>query len=94
MIRNTGTKVLFILFVAVSAFAASAEQPVITADQVEDRLQEGGKVVIVDVRSLEEYRDGHVPGAINIPAERITIERARLPRDKASTVIFYCRGAG
>jgi len=92
--RNTGKEVLFFIFVAASAFAASAEQPIITAEQVEDRLQGGGNVVIVDVRSQEEYRDGHLPGAINIPADRIAAERSRLPRDRASTIIFYCRGLG
>ncbi len=94
MKRSTGGKVLFFLLLAASAFAASAEQPVVTAEQVEERLHGGGRSVIVDVRPLEEYREGHVPGAINIPAERIAAERSRLPRNKTATIIFYCRGVG
>jgi rhodanese-related sulfurtransferase len=37
----------------------------ITTDQTEELLEEG--VTFIDVRTEEEFRDGHVPGAINIP---------------------------
>jgi rhodanese-related sulfurtransferase len=52
------------------------------------------KVVLIDTRTPEEYQAGHIPGAINIPAERMRAEAARLPKDKSTPVIFYCRGSG
>lgn len=37
-----------------------------------DRMmkEEPGELVIIDVRAAEDYRDGHVPGAINLPKEK------------------------
>lgn len=50
-----------------------------------------GNFVIVDVRTPEEYAEGHIPGAICIPNETITGEAiAELP-DKDQTILVYCR---
>jgi Rhodanese-related sulfurtransferase len=34
-------------------------------------------VAVVDVRSLEEFVAGHVPGAVNVPLERVIAEPGR-----------------
>lgn len=39
--------------------------PTITTDEAEALLDDG--VPFIDVRTVEEFQDGHVPGAINIP---------------------------
>ncbi len=78
----------------VLSFVAEAQSPVVGAEQVQDIILHHGKAFIIDVRSQEEYREEHVPGSITIAAERISAERARLPKDKNRTIIFYCRGAG
>jgi len=54
----------------------------------------GGGAVVVDARSVEEWVEARIPGAISIPAERVRAEAARLPRDRATPIIFYCRGPG
>jgi len=47
--------------------------------------------IIVDVRTLEEYATGHIPGAICIPNESIGSERpAELP-DLNQVILVYCR---
>lgn len=38
-----------------------------TADALEAAIAAGRAPVIVDVRSPEEYREGHIPGAVNVP---------------------------
>ena len=53
------------------------------------RLQEGA-VTLVDVRPAEEYRAGHVPGAISVPLKELERRLAQLPRDKE--IVAYCRG--
>jgi rhodanese-related sulfurtransferase len=78
----------------VIASIAAAEYLMITAEELQERLTGSKKVVLIDVRSHEEYGEGHIPGAINIPEERISIDRARLPKDKSTAIIFYCRGVG
>ena len=76
------------------ASTVTAQYLTVDADQVKDLMTGGKKAVLIDVRLLEEYQAGHIPGAVNIPAERISLEKNRLPKDKAAPLIFYCRGAG
>ena len=47
-------------------------------------------VTLVDVRPVEEYRAGHLPGAHGIPLEQLRARLAELPRDRE--VVAYCRG--
>lgn len=55
------------------------------------KMMEQGTVTIVDVRTQEEYEDGHVPGAVLIPNESIGNEEpAQLP-DKDAVILVYCR---
>lgn len=46
---------------------------------------------LVDVRTREEYEEGHIPGAVCIPNEILAEEaEARLP-DKEQMIYVYCR---
>lgn len=49
-----------------------------------------GDVTLVDVRPLEEYRSGHLPGAYSIPLAELRARLPELPRDRE--VVAYCRG--
>jgi len=54
------------------------------------RLLDGraSDIVVLDVRSREGYREGHLPGAINIPFEELPARMKELPKDKE--IISYC----
>jgi len=54
-----------------------------------DQVQ-AGKVVVIDVRPSEEYRAGHIPGALGIPLQQLRRRLAELPRNK--NIVAYCRG--
>ena len=47
-----------------------------------------GQAVLLDVRSVEGYREGHLPGAINIPFEQLPQRMSELPKDV--DIIAYC----
>ena len=49
-----------------------------------------GLVTVLDVRPREEYRAGHIPGAISIPLKELKDRLAELPRDQ--DIVAYCRG--
>jgi len=66
----------------------AALEPV-RADELLARAKKG-LVTVLDVRPREEFEAGHLPGAINIPIERLESELARLPRKRE--VVAYCRG--
>jgi rhodanese-related sulfurtransferase/DNA-binding transcriptional ArsR family regulator len=53
------------------------------------RVREG-EVTVVDVRPAEEYRAGHIPGAINVPLSELKKRLRELPRTRE--VVAYCRG--
>ena len=48
------------------------------------------EVIILDVRPAEEYRSGHIPGAISIPLKDLESRLSELPLDQE--IVAYCRG--
>ncbi len=49
------------------------------------------EVVIVDVRTLQEYNTGHIPGAICIPNEEIDASVVEKLPDPDQKILVYCR---
>ena len=49
------------------------------------------EVVIVDVRTPEEYDGGHIPNAILVPNESIGDVMPEALPDKEATLLIYCR---
>lgn len=60
----------------------------ISVDKAKDLVLEGA--VLVDVRSEEEYKKGHLDGAINLPYTEIHVTMPRVVSDKAKKIIVYC----
>ena len=54
------------------------------------RRVRSGEVTVLDVRPPEEYRAGHIPGALSIPLGELKARLKELP--KARDVVAYCRG--
>lgn len=50
-----------------------------------------GIVTVLDVRPPEEYRAGHIPGAVSIPLEQLSERISELPAGRE--IVAYCRGA-
>jgi rhodanese-related sulfurtransferase len=94
MMGRAGKAISFLLVMMFMGEFVLALERIITAEQVQGWMTSGKKVLLIDVRSVDEYREGHIPGAVSIPAEQISAERVRLPRNKGTTLIFYCRGVG
>ena len=55
------------------------------------RRAKDGLVTVLDVRPVEEYQQGHLPGALNIPPAELDERMHDLPKNL--DVIAYCRGA-
>jgi rhodanese-related sulfurtransferase len=53
------------------------------------RVREG-EVSVLDVRPPEEYRAGHIPGALSVPLAQLKKRLSELPRDRE--IVAYCRG--
>jgi rhodanese-related sulfurtransferase/DNA-binding transcriptional ArsR family regulator len=61
----------------------------VPAREVLARLK-NGLITVLDVRPAEEYAAGHLPGAINVPVDRLEKYLSKLPKRKE--VVAYCRG--
>lgn len=63
----------------------------ITMQEAKTIFEAEGDYIILDVRTVEEYDGGHIPGAINIPNETIGDEEPSELPDKNQTIYVYCR---
>jgi rhodanese-related sulfurtransferase len=54
------------------------------------RRVKSGEVTVLDVRPPEEYRAGHIPGAMSIPLGELKARFKELPKNR--DVVAYCRG--
>lgn len=61
----------------------------VSIDELKRRMR-SGKVTVIDVRPVEEYRAGHIPGALSFPLPELRKKITKLPRHRE--VIAYCRG--
>jgi rhodanese-related sulfurtransferase len=64
-----------------SAFAVAPNEAI--------RLVNGG-AVLVDLRSANQFKDGHIAGAKNLPGDQIAADPKALERLAAKTVVLYC----
>ena len=62
----------------------------ITPDEAQVLMQQEQDYLILDVRSPEEYAQGHIPHAINIPMDRIGEEPPKELPDRDQTIFVYC----
>lgn len=54
------------------------------------RRVKSGEVTVLDVRPAEEFRAGHIPGALSIPIGELKARLKELSKDRE--VVAYCRG--
>ena len=67
-----------------------AEYKKITSDEAKN-IMLTEKPIVVDVRSLEEYNEGHIPNAISVPLETIENEAETKLKNKNDLILVYCR---
>ena len=63
------------------------EAPRVSQEEAAELLLRG-EALVIDVRSPEEYRFSHAPGAINIPLRELADRLATLPNDRP--IVTYC----
>jgi len=62
----------------------------ITRDELKKKLDRGEKVALVEALAPESFAKGRLPGAVNIPMDRVKELAARLLPDKNAQVVTYC----
>ncbi len=63
----------------------------VSMEEAVQMMKEQSGYIILDVRTPEEYSQGHIPNAINLPNENISsADMAQLPK-KDQLIFVYCR---
>lgn len=62
----------------------------ITASQALEKMQ-NEEVTILDVRTAQEYQQGHIPNAILLPYDQINQQAETILLDKEAMILVYCR---
>ncbi|MBI5578472.1 MAG: metalloregulator ArsR/SmtB family transcription factor [Deltaproteobacteria bacterium] len=70
-------------------FQLHGELKPISRQELIERIGEK-RVVVLDVRPVEEYTAGHVPSAVSVPVDKLQRRLSKLSRDQE--IIAYCRG--
>ena len=63
----------------------------ITAEEARQIMDSEDGYIILDVRTQEEYDQGHIPGAIVISHEEIAEKAEEVLTDKDQLILVYCR---
>ncbi|MCF0260843.1 MAG: lipoprotein [Erysipelotrichaceae bacterium] len=88
--------IIFILGVLVLAGCTGSSSGKIGYESIS--MEQGMKLcksspdcILVDVRTLEEYEQGHIPGAVNLPLESIGTQDPEALKNKDQLILVYCR---
>ncbi|MDY5612278.1 rhodanese-like domain-containing protein [Dysosmobacter sp.] len=70
--------------------SASKDTGVLTAEEAKQRMDENSEAIVLDVRTQEEFDQGHIPGAVCLPNEFIAADMP-FPFGKDTELLLYCR---
>lgn len=88
--------ILIITIVLIAGCSAKEKTPVssyenITTEKAKEMMDNNTDIIILDVRTEEEYNEGHIQGAILIPDYEIVEKVQDTLTDKTATILVYCR---
>ena len=63
----------------------------VSMDDIGQIMKENKNYIILDVRTIEEYNEGHIPNAICIPNETIGNDTINELSNKEQLILIYCR---
>jgi len=77
---------------AIAAFLVLKRLALVRPELARDYLEGGAKVI--DVRSEVEFQEKHLPGALNIPLNRLRDDIGRHAPDKEQAILLHCLSGG
>lgn len=85
---------LFAALLLIAGCAAPAQESgyrQVTAEEAFALMEKESGYIILDVRTVQEYSEKHIPKAVNIPNESIGTEEIPALPDKNQLILVYCR---
>jgi len=82
---------VLVLFLITAATLAAQRKIEVNSKTVSTMLQKDPKLIVLDVRTPEEYKDGHIPGAINLDIRQADTFNKLDKLNRNAKYIVYCR---
>lgn len=80
--------------VSLTAALQAADKPKDVSVNEAQKLIQEGKVLVLDVRTPEEFKEGHIEGAVNIDFNGKDFAAQIKKLDPAKPVLVHCQGGG
>jgi len=81
----------FMLLFVLGACGSPVGYRQISAEEAKEIMRDEKNYIILDVRRPDEFAEGHIPGAINVPNEDIGSSDIPALPDKSQLILVYCR---
>ncbi len=65
----------------------------ISTKDLKDKLDRNESIQVVETLAPERYREAHIPGALNIPPDKIKELAPQVLPDKNAEIVTYCTNA-
>ena len=78
--------------VALVAFFVLKQLSLVSTGVARQHFAEGA--LVIDVRSPEEFRSGHIPNAVNIPLDELPEKLPHHVKNKSHVLLLYCLSGG
>ena len=75
----------------ISTNRPSASYQKITAEEARGFMDSGEEYILLDVRTDQEFNEGHIGGAMLIPDYEIAVRAEQELPDKNALILIYCR---
>ena len=62
----------------------------ISRDALKGKIDRGENFHLVETLAEEEYEKAHLPGAVNLPTDRVSALAPRMFPDKGAEIVVYC----
>jgi len=86
---NYKQQIIIVLLFLTTSFITAANN--ISQAQLQKLLLEQNKLILIDVRTVNEFSSGHIPGAINIPHSQLAKRLNELTGMQESQIVLYCK---
>jgi phage shock protein E len=88
---------ILLLIVIITAMIACREEAKdmryrkISAEVAHEMIEENDEIILIDVRTSDEFNTSHIPGSILVPYDVIKEQIGSIAEDKDTVIILYCR---
>ncbi len=83
--------IVLVVLISVRRFFINRSVTHYSVKEVAERIQANRGVLLLDVRTEKEWRQGHIKGAHHIPLHELTRRSSELDKHKNKEIICYCQ---